>query len=102
MRGAKVVDTPHQKHRLLKGWELTHQGTSPTNQPTDASAKCPVEPFDVAHMRTQRALRLFYQGLYLLRCTTNDTPDDTSYSSGLLLGMLLDDLHDAQMLPNAK
>ncbi len=53
-------------------------------------------------MHSRRALRLFYQGLYLLRCATNDTLNDTTHSPRLLLGMLLDDLYDAEMMPDAK
>ena len=84
MRGAKVVDTPYQKHCLLKRWEFTYQGTSPADQTTDAGAKRPIEAFDVVHMRGCGALCLFYQGLYLLRCATNDTSDDTSFSLSCL------------------
>lgn len=102
MRCAKVVDTPHQIHRSLKRLELAGQSTSPTYQNREARAKCPIKPFDVAHLCSRRGLCLFYQGLYPLRCTPNDASDDPHHSPGLLLRMLLDDLHDAQMVPKTK
>ena len=102
MRCAKVVDTPHQIHRTLKRLELACQTPSPTYQNRKACAKCPIKPFDVVHMCSRRGLCLFYQGLYPLRCTPNDASDDPHHSPGLLLGMLLDDLHDAQMVPKAQ
>ena len=102
MRCAKVVDTPHQIHRTLKRLELACQSTSPTYQNRKARAKCPIKPFDVAHMCSRGGLCLFYQGLYPLGCTPNDASDDPHHSPGLLLGMLLDDLHDAQMVPKAQ
>ena len=69
MRCAKVVDTPHQIHRTLKRLELACQAPSPTYQNRKACAKCPIKPFDVAHMCSRGGLCLFYQGLYPLGCT---------------------------------
>ena len=45
---------------------------------------------------------LFYQGLSLVRCATDNASDALHHSPGLFLGALLDDLHHAQMRPKPK